>query len=112
MELRGEGAEDLGHHDVVQSSPIDRWIGDIGVDIVIEGIAMKSKKHEVTPPHVVGPRGFQNDRDHRSYILEAGSLRMQLCGEGGIRVGAGVDGAIVIIILGKRDPLGNGELLF
>jgi hypothetical protein len=37
---------------------------------------------------------------------------MQLCGEGGIRVGAGVDGAIVIIILGKRDPLGNGELLF
>jgi hypothetical protein len=32
-------------------------------------------------------------------------------GEGGVRVGAGVDGAIIIVILGKRDPLGSGELL-
>jgi hypothetical protein len=33
-------------------------------------------------------------------------------GEGGVGVGAGGDGAIIIIILGKRDPLGSGELLF
>jgi hypothetical protein len=32
-------------------------------------------------------------------------------GEGGVGVGAGVDGAIVVIILGKRNPLGSGELL-
>jgi hypothetical protein len=33
-------------------------------------------------------------------------------GEGSVGVGAGVDGAIIIIILGDRDPLGSGELLF
>jgi hypothetical protein len=32
--------------------------------------------------------------------------------EGSIGVGVGIDGAIVIIILGDRYPLGNGELLF
>jgi hypothetical protein len=37
---------------------------------------------------------------------------MQVRGEGGIRVGAGVDGAIVIIVLEDCDPLGSGELLF
>jgi hypothetical protein len=37
---------------------------------------------------------------------------MQVRGEGGIRVGADVNGAIIIIILGDRDPLGSGELLF
>jgi hypothetical protein len=35
---------------------------------------------------------------------------MQVCGEGGVV--ADVDGAIIIVVLGKRDPLGNGELLF
>jgi hypothetical protein len=72
---------------------------------------MKREKHEVTPPLVVGQRGFQNDHDHRSYVLEADSLRMQVHGEGGIGVGAGVDGAIVIVVLGNHDPLGSGELL-
>jgi hypothetical protein len=38
-------------------------------------------------------------------------MRMQVHGEGGIGVGADVDGAI-IIILGDHDPLGSGELLF
>jgi hypothetical protein len=33
-------------------------------------------------------------------------------GEGGVRVGADVDGAIIVIILEKCDPLGSGELLF
>jgi hypothetical protein len=36
----------------------------------------------------------QNDRGHRSYVLEADSLCMQVRGEGGVGVGAGVDGAI------------------
>jgi hypothetical protein len=109
MKLGGEGAEDPGHHDAVQSSTIDGWIDDIGEDVAIEGIATK---HEVEPPLVVGCRGLQNNHDHRSYVLEVGSLRMLVCSEGGIGVGGGVDGAIVIVILGKRDPLGNGALLF
>jgi hypothetical protein len=108
----GEGSEDPCHHDVVQSSPIDGWICDIREDMVIKGIAMKHEEHEVMPPLVVGRRGFQNDRDHRSYIFEAGSLSVQVRGEGGVRVRAGVDGAIIIVILGDRDPLGSGELLF
>jgi hypothetical protein len=33
-------------------------------------------------------------------------------GEGGVGVGADVDGAIIIVVLGDRDPLGSGELLF
>jgi hypothetical protein len=37
---------------------------------------------------------------------------VQVHGKGGIGVGAGVDGAIVIVVLGHRDPLGSGELLF
>jgi hypothetical protein len=37
---------------------------------------------------------------------------MQVQAEGGIRVGAGVDGVIIVVILGDRDPLGSGELLF
>jgi hypothetical protein len=37
---------------------------------------------------------------------------VQVRGEGGIGVGAGIDGAIVVVVLGNRDPLGSGELLF
>jgi hypothetical protein len=76
VELAREGIEDLGHHDVVQSNPIDGWIIDVGEDVVIEGVAMKHEKHEVVSPLVVGRRGFQNHRDHQSYVLEAGSLRI------------------------------------
>jgi hypothetical protein len=112
VELGGQGAEDPCHHDAVQSSPIDERISDIGEDVVVEGVATKREKHEVATPLVVGRRWFQDDRDHRSYILETGSLRVQVRGEGGVGVGAGVDGAIVIIVLGNRDPLGSGELLF
>jgi hypothetical protein len=78
--------------------------------MVIEGVATKCEKHEVVPPLVVGWRGFQNDCDHLSYILEADSLGMQVCGEGGIEVGASVDRAI--IVLGDCDPVGSDELLF
>jgi hypothetical protein len=37
---------------------------------------------------------------------------VQVHSEGGIRVGAGVNGAIVIVILTDRNPLGSSELLF
>jgi hypothetical protein len=37
---------------------------------------------------------------------------VQVHGEGGGGVGASVDGAIVVVVLGDRDPLGSGELLF
>jgi hypothetical protein len=37
---------------------------------------------------------------------------VQVCGEGGVGVGAGVDGAIIIVVLVDRDPLGSSELLF
>jgi hypothetical protein len=37
---------------------------------------------------------------------------MQVRGEGGVGVGADVDGAIIVVILEKRDPLCSGELLF
>jgi hypothetical protein len=112
VEFGGEGAKDPYHHNVVQPSPIGGWIGDVGEDVVIEGISTKHEKHEVALPLVVGRRGFQNDRDHRLYVLDVDSLYMQVHGEGGIGVGAGVDGAIVIVILGDHDPLGSGELLF
>jgi hypothetical protein len=39
-------------------------------------------------------------------------LCMQVHGEGGIGVGAGVDGVIIVIVLGDHDPLRNNELLF
>jgi hypothetical protein len=54
VELEGEGAEDPGHHDIVQSSPIDGQIGDVGEDVVVKGVAMKSEKHEFTPLLFVG----------------------------------------------------------
>jgi hypothetical protein len=112
VEFWGEGAKDPCHHDAVQSSLIDGRIGDVREDVVVQGIAMKHEKHEVASPLVVGRRGFQNDCDHRSYVLEVGSLRMQVCDKGGVRVGADVVRAIVVVILGDRDPLGIGELLF
>jgi hypothetical protein len=37
---------------------------------------------------------------------------VQVRGEGSVRVGADINGAIVVVILGNRDPLGSGELLF
>jgi hypothetical protein len=54
IELGGEGAEDTCHHDVVQFSLIDGWICDVGDDVVVDGVAMKREKYEVTPPYVVG----------------------------------------------------------
>jgi hypothetical protein len=44
---------------------------------------------------------------HRSYVLDAGSLCVQVHGEGGVRVGSNVDGAIVVVVLGDHDPLGR-----
>jgi hypothetical protein len=104
-----ERVQDPCHHDVVQPSPISGWINNVGEDVVVQGVSMK---HKVTPPLVVGRHMFQNDRDHRSYVLNAGSLRVQVHGEGGIGVGTDVDGVVVIIVLGDNDPLGSGELLF
>jgi hypothetical protein len=112
VELGREGAEDLGHHDTVQFSLIDRRISNIGEDVVVEGVATKCEKHDVTPLLVIGRRGFQNDRDNRSYVLEAGSLHMLVRGERGVGVAVGVDGGIIVVILGDHDPLGSGELLF
>jgi hypothetical protein len=80
--------------------------------VVIQGISPKHEKHEVAPPLVVGRRGFENDHDHRSYIFDAGSLRMKVRDEGDIEVGDGVKGAVIIIILGDCDLLDNGDLLF
>jgi hypothetical protein len=37
---------------------------------------------------------------------------VQVRGEGSVGVGADIDGAIVVVVLGNRDPLGSGELLF
>jgi hypothetical protein len=39
-------------------------------------------------------------------------LHVQVHSEGGVGVGAGVDGAIIVIFLGDHDTLGSGELLF
>jgi hypothetical protein len=36
---------------------------------------------------------------------------VQVHGEGGVWVGAGVDGEIIVVILGDRDRLDSGELL-
>jgi hypothetical protein len=43
--------------------------------------------------------------------MKVNALRVQVRGKGSVGVGAGVDGAIVVV-LGDRDPLGSGELLF
>jgi hypothetical protein len=37
---------------------------------------------------------------------------VQVHGEAGVRVGAGVNRAIIVIVLGDHNPLGSGELLF
>jgi hypothetical protein len=76
MEFGEEGAEEPCHHDVVQSSPIDGRIGDIGEDVVVQGVPMKCEKHKVALPLVVGRQGFQNNHDHRSYVQDAGSLHV------------------------------------
>jgi hypothetical protein len=80
--------------------------------VVIQGVLTKCEKYEVASPLVMGRQGFQNDRDYRSYVLDVGSLCMQVCGKGGIGVESSVDGVIVIIVLGNCNPLGSGELLF
>jgi hypothetical protein len=37
---------------------------------------------------------------------------VQVRGEGSVGVGADIDGAIIVVVLGNRDLLGSGELLF
>jgi hypothetical protein len=54
VEFRGEGVEDPCHHDVIQPNPIGGQINDDGEDVVIQAIAMKREKHDVTPLLVVG----------------------------------------------------------
>jgi hypothetical protein len=44
--------------------------------------------------------------------MDASNLHVQVRSEGGVRVGSGVDGVIIIFVLGDNDPLGNDELLF
>jgi hypothetical protein len=54
VELGREGVKDSCHHDVVQSSPIDRRIDDGREEVVVEGVTTKREKHEIAPPLVVG----------------------------------------------------------
>jgi hypothetical protein len=54
VEFGGEGAKDTCHHDVVQPCLIGGCISDVGDDVVVQDIATKCEKHEVTPPLVVG----------------------------------------------------------
>jgi hypothetical protein len=112
LEFGGEGAVDPCHPDVVYPSLIGRRISDIREDVVVQGVSMKREKHEVVPLLVVGRRGFMNNHDHRLYVLDAGSLHVQVHDEGNIGVGASVDRVIVIVVLGGHNPLGSGELLF
>jgi hypothetical protein len=56
-------------------------------------------------------RELQNDRDLRSYVLEAGSRHMQMHGESDVGVGADVDGAIIIVVLGDHDAMMEGPAL-
>jgi hypothetical protein len=44
--------------------------------------------------------------------MDVSSLCVQVRGEGGVRVGASIEGAIIVVILGDPDLLGSGELLF
>jgi hypothetical protein len=44
--------------------------------------------------------------------MDASNLHVQVRSEGGVGVGSGVDGVIIIFVLGDNDPLGNDELLF
>jgi hypothetical protein len=37
---------------------------------------------------------------------------VQVRGEGSVGVGADIDGTIIVVVLGNRDLLGSGELLF
>jgi hypothetical protein len=37
---------------------------------------------------------------------------VQVHSEGGVEVGADIDGAIIVLVPGDGDPLGSGELLF
>jgi hypothetical protein len=106
MEFGGEGAEDSCHHNVVQPNPIDGWVSDVGEDMVVQDVSTKHEEHKVAPPLVVGWWGFQNDRDHRLYVLDVDSLHVQMHDEGDI------DRAIITIVLGECDPLSHGELLF
>jgi hypothetical protein len=39
-------------------------------------------------------------------------VRMKVHGEGGIEVGASIDGPFVVVVLEDCDPLSDGELLF
>jgi hypothetical protein len=56
IEFEGEGAEDPCHHNVVQPSVIDRQIGDVGEDVVVQGVSTKHEKHEAAPLLVVAMR--------------------------------------------------------
>jgi hypothetical protein len=53
VEFGGEDDEDPCHHDVLQPSLIDGRIGDVGEDVVVQGISTKHEEHEVAPPLVV-----------------------------------------------------------
>jgi hypothetical protein len=59
----GEGVKDPCLYDAIQPSPIGGRIGDVGEDVVVQGVSMKCEKHEATPPLVVGRRGFQNNHN-------------------------------------------------
>jgi hypothetical protein len=54
VEFRGEGVEDPCHHNVVHPSPIDGLIGDVGEDMVVQGVLTKRENHEFMPQLVVG----------------------------------------------------------
>jgi hypothetical protein len=110
VEFEEEGTEDPCHQDVFQPSPIYGRIGDVREDVIVHGVSTKCEKHEVAPPLVVGRREFQNDRNRRSYVLDVGSLHLQMRGEGGVR--ADVDGAIIVVVLGDNDPLCSVDQLF
>jgi hypothetical protein len=95
VEVQRDRPQDPGEDDAVQTKPRRGLDGDRNVneDVVIEGVAAKSEKHQIPPAGVGGRLRLEDDRDEEADVLDPPGLVVKLSHE---RVGRVVpeDGSV------------------
>jgi hypothetical protein len=83
VEVQGDRPQDPGEDDAVETEPRRSLDGDrdVNKDVVVEGVAAESEKHQIPPAGVGGRLRLEDDRNEEANVLDPPGLVVQLSHE-------------------------------
>jgi hypothetical protein len=69
VEVQRDRPQDPGEDDAVETDPRRRLDRGVNKDVVVEGVAAKSEKHQIPPAGVGGRLRLEDDRNEEANVL-------------------------------------------